>query len=128
MNETVREWRDKGQKDLESASLEMSRGNSANFDLVCFLSQQGVEKLMKGAIIARSAIPPKTHDLVKLQLMLQSVHKSWDWEESELIWLSSGAVIYRYPGEDADFDVAQQSLTLALKLRGALLPLLEGSK
>ena len=126
MNETVREWLEKARKDLESAELESNRGDAANFDLICFLAQQGVEKLMKGALIARQILAPKTHNLVQLHRLLQDVHQFWDWDEVELRALSDGAVIFRYPGAFATAEQANSALKQALRLRDALLPLLEG--
>ena len=67
MNATVREWLDKANKDLASASLEIGP-EAANFDLVCFLAQQSAEKLLKAALIAGQVIAPKTHNLVWLRV------------------------------------------------------------
>jgi HEPN domain-containing protein len=77
MNADAQEWLAKATKDLRPAEREMSCGESANLDLVCFLCQQGVEKLAKGALIARSVTPPRTHDLVQLHRLLQSVEPTW---------------------------------------------------
>jgi HEPN domain-containing protein len=126
MNQTVREWLEKARKDLESAVLESNRGDSANFDLICFLAQQGVEKRMKGALIARQIIAPKTHNLVQLHRLLHDVHQLWDWDELERKALSDGAVIFRYPGAFATAEQATTALERALILGDALLPLLEG--
>ncbi|MEX2215603.1 MAG: HEPN domain-containing protein [Phycisphaeraceae bacterium] len=123
MNETVREWRDKAAKDLESAFRELDRGNAGNFDLICFLCQQGVEKLIKGAIIAREESPPKTHDLVLLHRMLVKLESRWTWEEPELNWLSASAVTFRYPGDSVDLATATRAAEIARKVSEALLQL-----
>src|SRR5439155_14718232 len=98
MTDEVREWLAKATNDLESAQGLIS-GERVHHDLVCFLCQQGIEKLMKGALIARGIVPPKTHDLVVLHAQLRGVQPSWNWDDAELRRLSRGAVVYRYPGE-----------------------------
>jgi HEPN domain-containing protein len=45
MNEIVREWLNKAENDLNSATRELDRGQAGHFDLICFLSQQATEKL-----------------------------------------------------------------------------------
>src|SRR5580692_9810782 len=97
MSDDAQEWLVKATKDLRSAERELNCGESANLDLVCFLCQQGVEKMTKGALIARSVTPPRIHDLVQLHRLLQSIEPSWKWDEAELYRLSVGAVVYRYP-------------------------------
>jgi HEPN domain-containing protein len=124
MNETVREWHEKATNDFDSM-MDVSHGVRANYDLVCFLAQQGVEKLIKGALIARGILPPKIHNLVELHLMLKQAVPEWEWSIQELERLSSGAVIYRYPGETASAESAEKAIDSARRLREALLPLLE---
>ena len=58
MNDNAQEWLAKAAKDLESADRELSYGSSAYFDLICFLCQQGIEKLMKGILVSRQVTPP----------------------------------------------------------------------
>ncbi|MGD1276202.1 MAG: HEPN domain-containing protein [Tepidisphaeraceae bacterium] len=124
MTEVVREWLAKASQDLQSALSEIDRGDAPNWDLICFLSQQCVEKLIKAALIARRVVPPKTHDLVQLHRLLQEVESSWKWDERELQFLSMSAVIYRYPGQWADRDVATRAAEAARRLHDALQPLL----
>ncbi|MBI5620828.1 HEPN domain-containing protein [Candidatus Gottesmanbacteria bacterium] len=40
------------------------------FHLVCFHTQQAAEKLLKAALIARGEMPPKTHALRELYLLV----------------------------------------------------------
>jgi len=124
MKEIVREWRDKAIKDLHSME-DVARGAQPNYDLACFLAQQGIEKLIKGALIARNVVPPKIHNLVELHTLLGQAQPAWEWSVVELERLSSGAVIYRYPGETASRETAEAAIDVAKRLRDALLPLLE---
>jgi HEPN domain-containing protein len=125
MNEIVRRWFTKATNDLNSAFLEFGRGPSANFDLICFLCQQGIEKLLKATLIARKVTVPRIHNLVELHRMLIAAEPRWNWDESELQFLSTGAVIYRYPGKEADQETAARAVELTRRLWDALTPMLD---
>jgi HEPN domain-containing protein len=128
MIDVVREWRQKADNDLDTAFREILRGNDAHLDLVCYLCQQGIEKLMKGALIARRVVPPKTHDLVSLHRLLAGAEPAWRWDENELQWLTMCATVYRYPGERASRATAEQAVDTARRLRSALAPLFPASQ
>jgi HEPN domain-containing protein len=125
MNESVREWLVKASNGLRSAQREMQLGYGAHFDLVCFLCQQCAEKLFKGALAARRIVPPKTHDLVELHRLLKSVEPTRHWDEMELRPVNVGAVIYRYPGQWAEREIAESSLSFAERIQQAVTPLLD---
>lgn len=62
---------------------------------VCFLSQQAVERAMKGYLVAQGKKYPKTHDLIDL-LGLMGIH----WLDSHLSNIKSLSEVYiplRYP-------------------------------
>ena len=65
MNDTAREWFEKAEADYRTAAREIKAADGPNFDAVCFHAQQCVEKLMKGLLIHRGIVPPRTHDLVE---------------------------------------------------------------
>jgi len=94
-----------------------------NYDAVCFHAQQCVEKLMKAVLISRNQLPPKTHDLVRLNGLLASAVPGWTWQLPDLRLLDRAAVDFRYPGESADSEEAQQVLAVAAALRGRLIKL-----
>lgn len=70
MNEIVEEWIHKAEGDYRTALREMAATEDPNYDAVCFHAQQCIEKLVKAALIAQGVVPPKTHDLHLLCLML----------------------------------------------------------
>jgi HEPN domain-containing protein len=123
MKETVREWIAKAEADLATAGRELRVEETANFDAVCFHAQQCIEKLMKGLLIHLGVVPPKTHDLAYLDQLLTPVCTRWSWPVEELRFLSRAAVDFRYPGEAADREEAEQAFALASRMRDALLPL-----
>ena len=94
-----------------------------NYDAVCFHAQQCVEKLMKAVLISRNQLPPKTHDLVRLNGLLTAAVPEWSWPVPDLRLLDRAAVDFRYPGESADSEEAQQVFAVAAVLRGKLVEL-----
>ncbi len=127
MNDTVKEWIDKAERDLATAKRELATVEQPNYDAVCFHAQQGIEKLMKALLIQLGAIPTKTHDLSFLDQLLSPVCPKWSWPSDDLRFLTRAAVAFRYPGESADREEAAQALDISDRLRGKLLLLLKES-
>ena len=125
MNEVVREWVDKAEGDFVTAGRELAVTDRPNYDAVCFHAQQCVEKLIKAILIAKGSVPPRTHDLVWLSELMASVLESWSWPLEDLRLLDRAAVEFRYPGEAADKEEAEEAFALASLLRNKLLSLLE---
>jgi len=79
MIEAVLEWVEKAESDFQSAELVIRPPKGKpNYDLVCFLSQQCVEKYLKGFLLFHEISFQKTHSLVVL-LDLALVHQPL-WE------------------------------------------------
>lgn len=124
MNDTVREWVQKAERDYATATRELAALEQPNYDAVCFHAQQCIEKLMKGLLIQRGIMPPKTHDLAYLSQFISPVCPEWTCPLEDLRFLTRAAVAYRYPGESADREEAALSLDIATHLRKNLLSLL----
>lgn len=124
MNALVKEWIDKAEGDFATANREMHAESGPNYDAVCFHAQQGIEKLMKAALIQKGAPAPHTHDLVYLNTLLMAVYPSWAAPAGDLRLLSRSGVAFRYPGESADSADAADALTIATRLRPGLHALL----
>ncbi len=56
-------WFDKAAEDLEVAHLTF---DEEYFSHVCFLSQQVIEKTLKGFLLARNGRYPRSHNLIEL--------------------------------------------------------------
>lgn len=124
MTETVREWITKAEGDFRTACREFEVADFPNFDAVCFHAQQCVEKLMKGLLIANGDVPSKTHDLLYLSDLLKPHLSEPLGPEDEIKYLTRAAVDFRYPGESADREEAEESLRICILLREKLLKLL----
>ena len=106
MNDTVKEWIDRAERDLATAGRELAAVEQPNYDAVCFHAQQCIEKLMKALLIQLGAIPTKTHDLSFLDQLLSPVCLKWSWSSDDLRFLRRAAAAFRYPGESADREEA----------------------
>ena len=124
MTGTVREWIEKAEEDFHVAQREHRARKNPSYDAVCFHAQQCVEKLMKGLLIQRGTVPPKIHDLVRLNELLAPVCPEWSWPVEELRLVSRSAVAFRYPGESATKEDASEVLHKAKAMRTRLLNLL----
>ena len=64
MRPDTAEWIKKADADFLSMTREMNAVKDLNYDLVCLLAQQSVEKYLK-ALLCETSVPfPKTHDLI----------------------------------------------------------------
>jgi len=120
MNDVIREWLQKAEADLLTAGRELQVTEMPNYDAVCFHAQQCIEKLMKAVLISQNQLPPRTHDLVRLDELVRRVVPEWSWPISDLRLLDRAAVDYRYPGEAADSEQAQEVFAVAVALRARL--------
>ena len=125
MNDLVAEWVQKAEGDFNVAQRELRVRRFPNYDACCFHAQQCIEKLMKAALIQRSIVPPKTHDLFHLNQLLRSACEDWESDLPDLRLLTRAAVDFRYPGEFADREEAQEALAICSALRSVLLTILE---
>ena len=88
MNDTVKEWVHKAEKDYATAKRELAVLEQPNYDAVCFHAQQCIEKLMKGLLIHRGIVPTKTHDLAYLRKLLSPACPEWTWPIDDLRFLT----------------------------------------
>lgn len=125
MSNTAKEWLLKANNDFNSARHELT---VPNYDLVCFLCQQCIEKMMKGILIQNNHLPPRTHNLIELWSILAPLLKLDQQIVSlaDLTFLSRGAVEFRYPGEEASKEEADEAFTLCVRIRDKLLFYFEG--
>jgi len=124
MTETVREWVGKAEGDYTTARREVEVKDSPNYDAACFHAQQCIEKLMKALLISLGEVPPRTHDLIALGKLVAPLCKDWSSTAEDLRFLTRASVEFRYPGESAEKQDAQQALEIATRLRSKLRNLL----
>jgi len=116
MNPITSEWIGKAEADFATARRESLATDTPNYDAVCFHAQQCAEKYLKAFLQAN--IPfPKTHDLADLLNLTLSIEPTWTSMTADLNTLSAFAVEYRYPGESADQDEAQEAFEKCQSIR-----------
>jgi HEPN domain-containing protein len=116
MKKLTREWVKKAETDYHVAT-QMIRTVPAEPDAVCFHSQQMAEKFLKGLLQELGAIPPRTHDLLRLYGLLQPHFPSLRSLRRGLLFLTRHAVDTRYPGEHPTKREALAALRWADRVR-----------
>ena len=83
--------------DLQSAKVFLKAGI---FNMVCFHSQQAVEKLLKSFIAAHNQEIPRIHNLIRLHKICEDLHGSnLNLDEEGLIFLNDVYIDSRYPAD-----------------------------
>jgi HEPN domain-containing protein len=116
MAHVIEEWVIKARSDLATARREFAVNEDPNLDAVCFHAQQGIEKLMKALLIQLQLPVPRTHDLVVLARLTNKAPLLESSIEDQLMFLTRAAVEYRYPGESAEPEDAQEALDIATRM------------
>ncbi len=116
MKPQTAEWIEKAEGDWRVAQRELGSENPV-YDAVCFHAQQCAEKYLKAVLEEQGQDIPKTHDLVVLLNLLPDRPLEIEGERAALARLSTYAVGFRYPGEDAAPEDAQESLEVARRIR-----------
>jgi len=116
MKPQTAEWIEKAEGDWRVAQRELGSEDPV-YDAVCFHAQQCAEKYLKALMEEQGLSAPKTHDLVVLLNSLVDRPLGMDRERAALARLSTYAVAFRYPGEEAVAEDAEESLKTALRIR-----------
>jgi len=96
---------------------ELSALVNPNYDAVCFHAQQCAEKYLKAFLQEANIQFPKTHDLADLLTSAISIEPTWTSMTADLNALSAFAVEYRYPGDSADLNEAQEAFEKCQNVR-----------
>lgn len=122
-------WLNYSMDDLKSAKV-LLKENIVN--MVCFHSQQAVEKLFKAYIASHSLEIPKTHNLIRLQAICEDLAgEEFDIDTEQIIFLNDVYIDSRYP---ADFGLlssgkpgtedAERAYDAAVKIDSFLRPII----
>lgn len=115
------EWLRKAEDDVRTAELVIA----SDADLpnpIAFHSQQAVEKYLKAYLTWHQVPFPKTHDIERLLVLVESVDKDLADSLADTTVLAMYGVEVRYPGdmaEASDRD-AQMAIALMRKTREAI--------
>lgn len=117
MDEYLKEWLNKAEKDIKAAEHELNYGEEAITEDVCFHAQQAVEKYLKAFLLFKGRGFERTHNLYRLKDLCCSIDP--DFCEIDLGNLSFYAVKIRYPEEfyEPTLEEAQEAYKIALFIR-----------
>ena len=122
MHELTSEWIAKAEGDWRIANREMRVRRGANYDAICFHSQQCAEKYLKAFLQEQGQHVPKIHDLNELLEYCLPFDGTMELHRDLLKSLTRYAVSFRYPGESAIKDDARTALHYAKIFRTFMRP------
>ncbi|MDP2642464.1 MAG: HEPN domain-containing protein [Candidatus Peregrinibacteria bacterium] len=99
----AKEWLKKAHQD-EISVLALLKNNIGSPSVVCFLSQQMAEKLLKAYLVHKVKDFPKIHQLDRLVKMCTEIDDSFEVLKDDAIYLTAFYVTTRYPGDYPDFN------------------------
>jgi len=123
MREIVREWVNKGDSDFIAAkTLAPQKGVENQTGFHC---QQAIEKWLKAYLIKQGEELRKIHDLTALVIDCEKYDPAFQELEPLVEGITDFAVEFRYPGESATPEEAQEALDKTAKVRKFLIPKIE---
>lgn len=106
-----RRWLDKATEDLIVARLVLQEGHTAH---ACFLSQQCIEKSLKGYLVARTNDHPRVHKLVDLLDQCAAIEPSFTRFLNDCTRVDQYYIPTRYPdGVPGSLPEGMPSITQA---------------
>jgi len=97
MKKQVENWLLLADKDISAAGI-LLKNEYPLTNIVAFHCQQAIEKYLKAFLIEKDIPVIKTHDLIKLNSMVNEV-TNFGLDEKELITINEVYIESRYPGE-----------------------------
>jgi HEPN domain-containing protein len=93
------EWLQKAENDYESAVVLL---NAKLNDTSIYHTQQCAEKALKGYLVYKNVLAPKTHDLDKLLDLCKNIDNNFNNIDLVTFELNGLDVKFRYPSPDLD--------------------------
>jgi len=119
MKRATGEWVDRAEGDWKVAQRETQTADPV-WNVVCFLAQQCAEKYLKAFLEEHNITFGKTHDLVLLLDASGGMLPELDPLRPQLAFLSPMSVATRYPGPEADRQVAEDAVRIAGQARAVV--------
>ena len=113
----VQEWLRYSQNDLISAHHLFENLYPKQSEIACYLSQQCVEKALKGYLLFQDVEPPRTHNLIELCQMCSKYDCTFSDILDDCSDLTPYSVAVRYPNELAiDDTIAKSTINKAKRV------------
>ena len=113
----VKEWIAKAEQDYLASKTLLRKRTLSVYDVICFHSQQCIEKYLKAFLTFKSVRFPRTHDLAVLQNLAVRTDGTFELIKDLIKPLDGYAVQYRYPGEEAHKSDARHADKIMEKAR-----------
>jgi HEPN domain-containing protein len=116
-------WFNKGNNDLIAGKYILTMLDPPA-DIICFHSQQSVEKYLKGFLAFHKLEIPRIHELEELISLCEDIDSEFSELHEISSELSSYAVDVRYPMEgnyDVTIEEAQRAIDIAEKIKSFVL-------
>jgi HEPN domain-containing protein len=125
----VNNWILKADKDLTSAEHELTFGDDAVTETICFHSQQAAEKYLKAYLVYLEISFTKTHEIGELITKCELKDSEIGTLKEEADILTDYAVTVRYPDDYyvPETEEAKEAYDLAIKVRDYILSKIEVS-
>lgn len=125
----VNNWILKAGKDLTSAEHELTFGDGAVTETICFHSQQAAEKYLKAYLVYLEIPFTKTHEIGELITKCELKDSEIGTFKEEVDILTDYAVTVRYPDDYyvPEIEEAKEAYDLAIKVRDYILSKIEVS-
>jgi HEPN domain-containing protein len=115
--ELVAEWFKFAADDIDTALL-LKKMRPQHFEIICYHCEQAVEKYLKGFLVSRNQMSPKTHDLINLCNLCLEYDSNFTKLLSQCSYLKQFGVQPRYPKELNITAVSvEQAIKYALEVR-----------
>lgn len=111
-----RKWVEYADRDIDSAQF-LHTKHDPPLELICYLSQQCAEKMLKAMLVYHNVVPKKTHDLKQLCKDCAALDESVMQHYSQCVRLTIYAAHSRYPD---GVEVAPYQTVEALRLAGII--------
>jgi HEPN domain-containing protein len=95
----IKEWFDIADTELASAEYLTNMQHPRADAVICYLCQQAAEKYLKGFLVSHEIEPPKTHNLLELLRICESIHTDFSTLIAKCAFLDPYSITPRYPNE-----------------------------
>lgn len=119
MNPLTLEWIQKAEGDYASAR-HFHQGQKSMYDIICFLSQQCIEKYLKAWLQENNVHFTKMHDLERLLSLILPSIPDWHVWQADFSPFSEDAIDFLYPGKYATAKDAAQAIHICTEVRQAI--------
>ena len=115
--ELVAEWFKFADADIDTALL-LKEMRPQHREIICYHCEQAVEKYLKGFLVSKNQMPPKTHDLTNICNLCSEQDQNFSSLLPQCSYLKQFGVQPRYPKEmDISYTNVEQAIKYALKVR-----------